>query len=481
MDERKKFLNEMADIFGFLGNETRRKVFLTRYAYEDADKQKPNTEIANSLKMDEWKFQQELGEIYKVLDKKGCPNLVFKKGRPSKEEGGNFINSFNWLWYNKFPSWQKNQGSASLSSETLAAQREIGGSATWRDEQHYNKFIARSDERSKMLKDLEEDRPQIFSIVGMGGMGKTAFCHKVVSDTYNARIFSRVAWVRARVCEYKADLFGKPDPRMEASLTTEDALRKIGEELRIPNWVILGQDQEKLEQEICKVLEASRCLIVIDGLEDAESPGKLAEKLQQVLGKSSVILTSREQVDANVIRYPMTKMSRPVSREFIREIAEERYSNPNENPLLELPDSKMEKILDVTEGMPLAMKLFVSQVDVLSPDDAIEGLQRVSTERQLYDYLFEASWQKIKKQQNKSSIVLLIYLAKIREPISISNLCRLKNLSEQEVRGGIETLRKLSLVECSTQGSGIRKVSLHSFTVRYVNETLKNKYGTISQ
>ncbi|GEM_PF-3098796 len=391
-EKEQEFLEAMAKSFGF--RDRCKLVFLERFRQDNDDLENKNlAEVLqpNLLESGEFALRDFLKQIFKKLEAAGCD---FNGAKKDKCEIAKL-----WLREEIFPKWAKNPGSVADASvtdqmgpklaEVLDAQGEIAGATTWRDEQHYNKFIGRSDERHNMLKYLEEDRPQIFSIVGMGGMGKTAFCHKVVSDTYNARIFSRVAWVRARVCEYKADLFGKPDPRMEASLTTEDALRKIGEELRIPNWVILGQDQEKLEQEICKVLEASRCLIVIDGLEDAESPGKLAEKLQQVLGKSSVILTSREQVDANVIRYQMTKMSRPVSREFIREIAEEKYSNQNGNPLLELPDSKMEKILDVTEGMPLAMKLFVSQVDVLSPDDAIEGLQTVSTERQLYDYLFE--------------------------------------------------------------------------------------------
>ncbi|MGI2904848.1 hypothetical protein [Tolypothrix sp. VBCCA 56010] len=141
-----------------------------------------------------------------------------------------------------------------------------------------------------------------------------------------------------------------------------------------------------------------------------------------------------------------------------------------------MPDSQIEKVLDVTAGMPLAMKLFVSQVEFVDFDDVIERLRSVSTERNLYDYLFETSWQKIMEQDDAASISLLLHLAVMPDPISIKELYGLDDLTEKEVHGGIERLDKLSLIELSTPEVGRKKVSLHSFTSRYVNETLQSRY-----
>jgi hypothetical protein len=347
---------------------------------------------------------------------------------------------------------------------------------TWRSEQHYENFIGRTDESRSILSAFESNQQKVLSISGLGGMGKTAFCHYVVNEAYEQNLFQGIAWIRARASEYRTNSLGHLECILESKLTVEDALKKLGEELKIANWIHLGEDINKLKKEIKQVLSKNRYLIVIDGLEDANSPEELAEFLPELLEENSkAVLTSREEVIINGRQpYKIRKMKREVSQEFIQKISAEHY--PVENPIARISELDFKKILKATDGMPLAMKLFISQMSFLDLDTSLSNLESISKEKQLYDYLFESSFQELVKNQNKPAIILLINLANISSPISISQLNNLGDLSNQQIREGIAKLSKLSLIEKSITDENQNKISLHSFTARYVNEVLRKRY-----
>jgi hypothetical protein len=173
----------------------------------------------------------------------------------------------------------------------------------------------------------------------------------------------------------------------------------------------------------------------------------------------------------------MKKMDRSISERFIKQISIERYPIAEQNPISEISQSQFEKILDITDGMPLAMKLFVSQIDLLDLDDALENLKTVAEERELYDYLFESSWQELKRQQAKVSMFLLVHLATIKEPISTKELYGIGGYSKRDIISAFEKLRKLSLIDFNSSNLQTKQIYLHSFTIRYVNETLQRRYG----
>lgn len=352
-------------------------------------------------------------------------------------------------------------------------QEAYAVSATWQRERYYGQFIGRDDTLQEILKRLEsEEEPKVLSIVGIGGLGKTALCHRLVDCAYQAKIFSKIAWIRAKIYQYQTDSLGQPQSCRDSYLTPEDALKDIGKELKLPNWIL--QDPDRIRSEIARVLSLSRWLIVIDGLEDTESPGMLATELSSLLGKSRLIFTSRQLTDTNIFEYKLTKLGREISREFIQVISQEKYL-PSQNPIFMASDSQIQSILKITDGMPLAMKLLVSQAAILDLDRIIERLQSVSEEQKLYNYLFEDSWKQLRSEQATNAQKLLIYLAHRPRPVLIKHLYDLGGLSKRDVDEAIKKLITLSLVDISS-GIGNKKASLHSFTARYFSETLRSQY-----
>ncbi|MFM2062455.1 MAG: hypothetical protein RLZZ507_2125 [Cyanobacteriota bacterium] len=345
---------------------------------------------------------------------------------------------------------------------------------TWQLEKKYQQFIGRSDDLQEILQVLEsKNQSTIFSITGIGGLGKTAFCHQLVSQAYHKKIFTKIAWVRAKIYQYQSEGLGELASHRAYRLSFEDALQEIGKELQLPNHILLQPDLLRIE--ITRILNSHPWLIVIDGLEDAESPRVLAAELQSILGKSSLIITSRRRIDADVTELALSKLNQKVSREFIQVISEEKYLLPSQNPILKATPGEIDELVKITDGMPLAMKLVVSQAGKLDIDRIIQRLQNLSEEQQLYNYLFEDNWQELQQENAINTQKLLLYLATRSRPVPIRILYGLGGLSSQVVDESIRKLYQLSLIEITPIGSN-KQVSLHSFTARYFGETLREQY-----
>ncbi|NEO54527.1 MAG: hypothetical protein F6K54_16425 [Okeania sp. SIO3B5] len=365
-------------------------------------------------------------------------------------------------------------------SEVDCVDSDSGGDidlATWQKEKRYGQFVGRTDELDEILKSLEsEEKIKVLSIVGIGGLGKTALCHQLAYQAYQAKVFTKIVWVRGKIYQYQTDFLGKSQSQRESKLTFEDALTAIGEELKIRNCNL--QQSDRLKTEIYNILNKNRHLIVIDGLEDTESPTILANQLQSILGKSCLILTSRKQPDADIFRYPIRKLNPEISKEFIEVVAEEKYYIPSQNPIKNLTEQQLQEIIRITDGMPLAMKLTVSQAGFLEFDRIIERLGSVSEEQELYDYLFEDSWNELERENEFNTQKLLVCLSfnHLLEPTPIHILYDLAELKKSDIDKAIEKLVNLSLVDIVPGKEGRKLASLHSFTARYFGETLRKKY-----
>ena len=351
--------------------------------------------------------------------------------------------------------------------------------STWQLEKKYQQFIGRNDDLQEILEALEslkalesKYKSRVFSITGIGGLGKTAFCHQLVSQAYQANLFTKIAWIRAKIYQYQPDGLGEIKPTRDFCLSFEDALKEIGKELKLPNHILLEPDL--LKSKITNILNSHPWLIVIDGLEDAESPKILASKLQNILGQSSLIITSRRKIDADVAEFPLNKLNKQVSREFIQIISEEKYLT-SKNPILQATSGEIDAIVNITDGMPLAMKLIVSQAGKININRIINRLENISEEQKLYDYLFEDNWQELEQENAINTQKVLLYLSVMSPPIPSDLLYGLDGLSSIDVDEAISKLSQLSLIEISPLMSQ-QEVSLHSFTARYFGETIRKKY-----
>lgn len=339
---------------------------------------------------------------------------------------------------------------------------------TWWKEKYYEKFIGHQEELVQLLEHLSpESTTSVLAIQAIGGMGKTAFCRELIGRAYDRELVTTIAWVRARRAQFGE--LGEPGTVRDSELTFEDALKDIAFELRLPHWQAL--DPVQLRHTLTEYLTDQRCLIVIDGLEDADSPNDLAMELSKMLGRSKAILTTRRSVNIAAQRFDLLKLSPKESEDFIAQVSQERFALNRQNPFHHASPAQIEDLVRITDGMPLALKLVISQADYLPIERIIERLQDVSDAKRVYQYIFEDSWEELLRIDDVAAQTLLALLAVRDIPVSVKYLYGLEGFSDTEIDDALLLLRNLSLLEYSDTG-GNRQVSLHSLTKQYFNEAL---------
>ena len=96
---------------------------------------------------------------------------------------------------------------------------EIDGSiSSWVSEKSYNKFIARDFDLKKLIEYTENGiSSKVLSIWGMGGLGKTATCHRLISLLYHQKRFKKIVWINAKRKQFQTS-DGKSEQIRESRL-----------------------------------------------------------------------------------------------------------------------------------------------------------------------------------------------------------------------------------------------------------------------
>jgi hypothetical protein len=136
----------------------------------------------------------------------------------------------------------------------------------------------------------------------------------------------------------------------------------------------------------------------------------------------------------------------------------------------------IEKVITATHGMPLAMKLLVSQAKFLGLERVLERLNSVTDEEDFYSYLYWEVYQELCKGNQIEVLKMLIFLSN-QSSLSTpqSWLYDFDDMNKKEIDDAIKIMYRLSLIEVSKYDKEDRQINLHSFTAQYFRETLKTK------
>jgi molybdopterin-guanine dinucleotide biosynthesis protein len=345
--------------------------------------------------------------------------------------------------------------------------------SSWVSEKSYNKFIARDFDLKKLIEYTENGiSSKVLSIWGMGGLGKTATCHRLISLLCHQKRFKKIVWINAKRKQFQTSE-GKSEQIRESRLDIQDAILDIGKELNLDAWFV--QDIDRLQHEISKLFMQESHLLIIDGLEDAESPKLLISHLRRILGKSSLFLTSRKQISLeNGFEYRLSELDRQSSYTFIQQMILEKCAD--DQAIGQQISQNIEKVITATHGMPLAMKLLVSQAKFLGLERVLERLNSVIEEEDFYSYLYWEVYEELCKGNQIEVLKILIFLSNqssLSTPLSW--LYDFDDMNKKEIDDAIKIMYRLSLIEVSNYDKEDRQINLHSFTAQYFRETLKTK------
>ncbi len=332
----------------------------------------------------------------------------------------------------------------------------------WGEALHVPSFYGREEELALLSRWVIQERCQVVSVLGMGGIGKSALAVTVMH--WVARQFEAVIWRSLRdapACE------GLLEECLQ--MLAPQALRDLPDPLE-------GRLHLLMEQ-----LRARRVLLVLDNLEmlleEGENMGRmragfegyarLLRRMGETTHQSCLVLTSREK-PADLV--PLEGSRTPVHSlrlSGLNTVASAQLLAEKE--VVGLPHD-WERLVEAYAGNPLALKIVAQTIVELFGSEIMPFLEQGEVVfggvRELLDEQFA--------RLSATEQTVLFWLAILREPVRIEELLLVLGapLPRVQVLEAVEALRRRSLLERGHRGGSfmLQSVVLEYATARLIAE-----------
>lgn len=289
-------------------------------------------------------------------------------------------------------------------------------------------FIGRQQDIDALTKLILSNR--VVSILGDGGIGKTALALKVAYDILDMRErcpFELIIWTSAKTTM----LTSKGIEEIYTAITDYTGLISVISES-------VGVDSHKTRlEEILEYFDLFKTLLIIDNLETIQSD-EIREFIRVAQTKCKIVITSR--IGLGELEYPrrLNGLSEVESAKLIREIARIR----NSETLLKLPQKTLVEISRKLYFNPLALKWFVSAVETGIPPHEV-----INNKDDLLDFCLTNVYEKL----SEGAISVLNTIRASRKKITNAEVVYLSEYPPLEVRKYLLELFKTTLISREIQ------------------------------
>ncbi len=308
-----------------------------------------------------------------------------------------------------------------------------------------------------------KDSHSVTMISGLGGIGKTAVTIELIRRIllHKESSFKKITWDSAKQQFYED---GKVMQVKHATISWEALFDSIGRQLVGSTWQqSSNKDKEML---LCKQLQDTPSLIVVDNLESLTNADEIIFQLKGLLGASKLLLTSRELVVGNYYQAKLDGLSLESTGEFLRGEIDRRQLE-----LYTLTESELHRIHLATGGMPLALKLVIGQAAMLNLETALKNF--ASGQDDIYDFVYFQIWNGLSSLAKK----ILMYMAVNPYAVGWDELERVAKKSKAELNEltvAINQLMRASLVnKQELLGTGKTGYTIHQVTRQFIMNDLR--------
>lgn len=281
--------------------------------------------------------------------------------------------------------------------------------------------------RSKDVEDVKQLilSSRVVSILGDGGVGKTALALKVaydIVDMNDKSPFELVIWTTAKTTM----LTPKGIEEIHSAITDYTGL--IDE---ISSSIDENIHSDKLNS-IIEYLELFKTLIIIDNLETIQSES-VRDFIRKAQVKAHILITSR--IGLGELEYPrkLSGLSESESARLLREVAKIR----NSETLMRLPNKNLVEISEKLYFNPLALKWFVSTVEMgISPSEVLNNKEN------LLDFCLTNVFDKL----GEGAISILSIIRASRRKLNTGEIIYLSDYEPIEVRKFLLELFRTTLI-----------------------------------
>lgn len=316
-----------------------------------------------------------------------------------------------------------------------------------------NDFVGRTEELAQLKEWLINDKCQVISITGIGGIGKSSLARKLVEESRDR--FDFIYWRNFVNAPLVSDL-------------AADLIRFLmGTSQQIPT---------KLEERIYFILQhlnKYRCLVIFDNLEtilepyefagqydvDYEEYGKLINAIGEVSHQSCLLLTSRENPRDIVFlskRNPLVKILelKGLDNSAAKALLQSRS--------LQGQDADCRELAGLYHGHPLALRIIMQTITDFFDGDIRKFLSQQVTAFGEIDDLLNEQFTRISKLEQS----ILYWLAIDREAVKIDSLLYDIFYPDDKglILGALYSLQGRSLVELTSGQFSLQPVVIEFLT-----------------
>jgi hypothetical protein len=228
----------------------------------------------------------------------------------------------------------------------------------------FQRLFGLEDALAQMDQWLRNPRgPQIISIEGLGGLGKTALAFAAVREALCSGNWADAAWVSAM--DRPFFLWEAPDtpPPLDPDRMIEQIAGQLG-----PADAPSNISFEERRSLVRTILSEKPYLIVLEDLEPEHRPKDFLPNLLTPTGPTRFLLTSRQRLPqiSGCANLYLHELSHEAGIALIRYEAEERK--------LHISSEDMEKVFSFVGGNPMALKLIIGQAASLPLHRVLENL-----------------------------------------------------------------------------------------------------------
>lgn len=301
---------------------------------------------------------------------------------------------------------------------------------------------------------ISSSSPWIISIVGLGGIGKTAVAdavaRRLIQDTY----FERVVWI-------SAESLSTTPADISSSFAFDAWTLAIGEQV-VPQGLERGVPERRLVQ-VRNQLKMLSHLIVIDNLEGEKQTTYLLDQLNDLARPSKFLLTARHHPppEANVFIFPMWGLSTADALTLLRDQASSISVD-----FSHFSDDELKGVCDLVGGHPLALRLTpkLTMIQSLPQIRASLRQRQAGYIDRLYQTIYEKLWQTLTSYEKQLMQVMPLVAYIGTQP---KHLIAISGLNEEQFWSAITELTDKCFIEL--RGTiHERRYGIHNLTEQFL-------------
>jgi WD40 repeat protein len=346
-----------------------------------------------------------------------------------------------------------------IAASTLNLQPATN-STHWGEAIDVSKFYGRTAELETLSQWIFRDRCQMVTLLGLGGMGKTALSVKLAQQIQAQ--FDFVIWRSLRDAP-----------------TLEELLNDLIKFLSQQQDITLPQNTGLQISRLIEYLRSSRCLIVLDNFdavlasgqragyyrEGYDAYGELLHRIGEIPHQSCLLLTSREKpAEVAALSGEMLPV-RSLSLSGVDAIAGQELLTAK-GLLGKFEETS--QLINCYHGNPLALKIAATSILDLFEGDITEFLQQQTTVFNGIRNLLERQMQRLSTLEEQ----VMYWIAINREPTSPTALLTdiIPTISRADLLESLESLRWRSLIEYTVVGYTQQPVIMEYMSDSLINQ-----------